>query len=46
MLNVNKSDIIIITIQNVDYGCIIHSIGRCKAINFLRNYVHEDPGFI
>ena len=44
MLSVNINDIAIITVKNVDYCCIIHNISKSEAINFLKNYVHEDRG--
>ena len=31
MLSVNISDIVIITIKNVDYYCIIHNISKSEA---------------
>ena len=33
---VNISDIPIITVTDVDYGCIIHNISRSEAINLLK----------
>ena len=44
MLRVNISDIAIITVKNVDYCCIIHSISKSEAINLLENSVLEDRG--
>ena len=41
-LNVNISDIAIITIKNVDYRCIIHNISKSEAIDLLKNSVPED----
>ena len=46
MLSVNISDVAIITIKNVDYCCIILSISKSEAINFLKNSVFEDFGCI
>ena len=46
ILSVNISDIVIITIKNVDYRCIIHNIRKSKAINLLENAVYEDGGYI
>ena len=46
MLSVNISDIVIITVKNVDYRCIIHNISKSKAINLLENSVLEDRGHI
>ena len=45
-LSVNISHIAIITIKNVDYCCIIHSISKSEAINLLENFVLEDRGYI
>ena len=39
MLCLNISDVGIITIKNVDYRCIIHSINKSEAINLLANFV-------
>ena len=44
MLSVNISDIVIVTIKNVDYHCIIHSISKSEASNLLKNSVLEDVG--
>ena len=46
MLSVNISDIDIITIKNVNYGCIIHKISKSEAINLLENSVLEDRRYI
>ena len=46
MLSVSISDITIITIENVDYHCIIHNISKSEAINFLESSVPEDRGYI
>ena len=46
MLSVNISDIVIITIKNVDHHCIIHNISKPKVINLLKNSVLEDGGYI
>ena len=46
MLSVNISDIAIITIKNVDYRCIIHSISKSEVINLLENSVLENCGYI
>ena len=32
MLSVNMSDIAVITVENVDYHCIIHNISKSEAI--------------
>ena len=42
MLSVNKSDIAIINIKNVDYCCIIHNISQYEAINLFESSVLED----
>ena len=36
MLSVNKSVIAIITIRNVDYCCIIHTMSKSEALNLLK----------
>ena len=46
MLSVNISDIAIITIENIDYPCIIHNISKSEAINLLENSVLEYRGYI
>ena len=46
MLSVNIGDVVIITIKNIDYLCIIHNNRKSKAINLLENYVLEDRGYI
>ena len=46
MLSGNISDFAIITIKNVDYCCIIHSIRKSEAITLLKSSVLEDRGFI
>ena len=46
MLSVNIRDIAIITVENVDYRCIIHNISKPEAINLLKNSVLEDRGYI
>ena len=46
ILSVNISNIAISTIENVDYRCIIHNIGRSKAINLLENFILENCGDI
>ena len=46
MLSVNKGDIAIITVKNVNYRCIIHNISKSEAINLFRNSVLEDRGYI
>ena len=46
MLSVNKRDLAIITIKNVDYCCIIHNISKSEAINLLENFAIENCGYI
>ena len=46
MLSVNRSDIAIITVKNVDYYCIIFNISKSKAINLLGKSVLEDSEYI
>ena len=46
MFSVNKSDIAIVTVKNVDYYRIIHKISKSEAINLLENSVLENRGFI
>ena len=46
MLSVNISDIVIITVKNVDYRCIIHNISKSEAISLLKYSVLEDRGYI
>ena len=44
LLNVNKSNIAIITVKSVDYCCIIHNISKSEAINSLKNSALENHG--
>ena len=46
VLSVNKSDIAIIIVKNVDCRCIIHTISKSEAINLLENSVLEDRGYL
>ena len=46
MLSVNISDIVIITVKNVDFRCIIHNISKSEAISLLKYSVLEDRGYI
>ena len=46
MLCLNISDIIISTVKNVYYRCIIHNISKSELINLLENYVLEDRRYI
>ena len=45
-LSVNINDIVIITVKNVDYRCIIHNISKSASINLLKISVLEDRGYI
>ena len=42
----NISDITIVTVKNVDYGCIIYNISKYEAISLLENSVLEDRGYL
>ena len=46
ILSVNISDIVIITVKDVDYRCIIHNIIKSEAINLLTNSMLENRGYI
>ena len=46
VLCLNKSDITIITVKNVDYGCIIHVISKSEAINLLESAVLKECSYI
>ena len=46
MLCLNITDIVIITVKNVDYHCIMYNISKSEAINLLENSVLEDRGYI
>ena len=46
MLTVNRINIVIITVKNVAYCCIIHNISKSEAIDLLKNSVLEDCGCI
>ena len=45
MLSVNISDTAIITVKNIDYRCIIHSISKSEASNLLTNSMLEGRGY-
>ena len=45
-LFLNTSDFAIITVKNVDYRCVIHTISKCEAINLLKNSVRKDREYI
>ena len=42
----NAGDIAIITVKNVDYGCIVDQISKSEAINLLKISVFENRGYI
>ena len=46
MLSVNISSIVINTVKNVDYRCIIHNTSKPQAINLSKNSVLGDCGYI
>ena len=46
MLCLNISNIAFITVENIDYRCIIHNINKSEAINLLKSSVLEDRGYI
>ena len=41
MLCFNISDIVVITVKNVDYRCIIHSISKSEAVELLESAALE-----
>ena len=47
MLSVNRRNIAIITVNNVDYRCVIHNINKYEAIDLIKNTVLvEDCGYM
>ena len=46
MLCHNISDIVIMTVKDIDYRCIIHDISKSDAIHMLENYVLDDRGYM
>ena len=42
MFCLNISDITVMIVKNVDYGCIINNIRKSEAINLLKNSVPEN----
>ena len=46
MLCLNLSDIVIITVKNVDFRYIFGEISKSEAIHLLRNYVLDDREYI
>ena len=45
MLRVSISDIIIMTVKNIDYCCINDDISKSETINLLKNSVLESHGY-
>ena len=46
MLCLNINDITIVTVKNVAYCCVIHTISKSEAINLLKSAVLEKRGYI
>ena len=46
MLIVNKKNIVIMSIKNVDYCCIIRKLSNLKQLIYLKNCVLEDREYI
>ena len=46
ILSVNTSDIAIISIKDVDYGCIIHYISKSEKINLLNKSALVNRGYM
>ena len=46
MLNVNISDIPVITVKKVGYCCVIHDINKSETISVLKNPALDDRGRI
>ena len=44
MLCLNNSNITIITVKEVDCGCIIYDTNKYDAINWLENFMLDDRG--
>ena len=42
MICLNVSDIVIITVKDVDFCCIIYNISKSKAINLIENSALDD----
>ena len=45
MLTVNISDSTIVTVKNVEYGCILHNINKSESMYLLQNFVLKDYGY-
>ena len=46
LTSVNIRDIVIFTVKNVDYSCIVHNWSKSETINLLESPMLEDPGCI
>ena len=46
ILCLNKSDFTIITFKRVAFCCITHGIRESEAINLLKNFVHDNRGYL
>ena len=46
MLCLNLIDIVVITIENVDYTGLVHDTSKSNAIHLLENFVLDDRGHI
>ena len=46
ILYLNINNIAIITVNNLDYCCIVYNISKYEAINLLANSMPEDRGYI
>ena len=46
MICVNRSDIAILTVKDVEYRCISYNISKSEAIILLKNSVLEDRGYL
>ena len=46
MLCVSISSVVIITIKNFDYCCIVHNISKSEAIKLLKSAILENGGYI
>ena len=46
MLCLNINNITIVTVKNVAYCCVIHTISKSEAINLLKSAVLEKRGYI
>ena len=46
MICVNRSDIAILTVKDVEYRCISYNISKSEVIILLKNSVLEDRGYL